>query len=113
MGVWLAALSGIIGGGTLLVGAALAWVVEIPARVVAAVMALGAGVLIATLAYELVEEATADGGLVPTILGFLGGALLYIVADALVSRPRTPRRTPHTSANIAARRSTACSPPPA
>jgi ZIP family zinc transporter len=85
-GLWLAALSGLIGGGTLLVGAAVAWFVEIPQRVVAGIMAVGAGVLISTLAFELVEEAAEDGGLVPTTIGFLGGAILYIVADQLISR---------------------------
>ena len=34
-GLWLAALSGLIGGGTLLVGAGIAWYVSIPQRVVA------------------------------------------------------------------------------
>ena len=85
-GLWLAALSGFIGGGTLLVGAAVAWFVDIPQRIVAGIMAVGAGVLISTLAFELVEEAAADGGLVPTTVGFLGGAIIYIVADQLISR---------------------------
>ncbi|WP_127476030.1 ZIP family metal transporter [Microbacterium sulfonylureivorans] len=101
-GVWLAALSGLIGGGTLLVGAAVAWFVDIPQRVVAGIMALGAGVLISTLAFELVEEAADVGGLIPTSIGFLVGAILYIVADWLVSRPKEPR--PATPANIVARR---------
>ncbi|HWR86046.1 MAG TPA: ZIP family zinc transporter [Rhodoglobus sp.] len=101
-GLWLAALSGVIGGGTLLVGAGIAWFVDIPQRVVAGIMALGAGVLISTLAFELVEEAAADGGLVPTTVGFFGGAVLYIVADWLVSRPKQPRAD--VPANIVARR---------
>jgi ZIP family zinc transporter len=99
-GLWLAALSGLIGGGTLLVGAAVAWFVDIPKWVVAGIMALGAGVLISTLAFELVEEAAADGGLVPTVAGFLAGAIIYIVADWLVSRPRKP----DAPASIVARR---------
>lgn len=90
-GVWLAALSGAIGGSTLLLGAAVAWFVDIPQRVVAGIMAVGAGVLISTLAFELVEEAADSGGLVPTTVGFLAGAVLYIVADWLVSRPRRGR----------------------
>lgn len=104
-GVWLAAISGLIGGGTLLIGAAIAWFIDIPQRTVAGIMALGAGVLISTLAFELVEEAAADGGLVPTTVGFLAGAILYIVADWLVSRPKEPR--PSNPASIVARRSTA------
>ncbi|BDV31206.1 ZIP family metal transporter [Microbacterium terricola] len=106
MGVWLAALSGIIGGGMLLVGAAIAWFVDIPQRVVAAIMALGAGVLISTLAYELVEEAAADGGLVPTVIGFLAGALIYTAADWLVSRPAKPH-SDGVPANAVRRRSAA------
>ena len=90
-GVWLAALSGAIGGSTLLLGAAVAWFIDIPQRVVAGIMAVGAGVLISTLAFELVEEAADSGGLLPTTLGFLAGAILYIVADWLVSRPRAAR----------------------
>jgi len=85
-GLWLAVLSGAIGGGTLLVGAGVAWFVDIPQRLVAGILALGAGVLISTLAFELVEEAADAGGLVPTTIGFLGGAILYIVADQLISR---------------------------
>ncbi len=108
-GLWLAALSGLIGGGTLLVGAAVAWFVDIPQRVVAGIMALGAGVLISTLAFELVEEAADDGGLVPTTVGFLGGAILYIVADQLVSRPKRQKPVSEVdggggSASIVARR---------
>lgn len=105
--VWLAALSGLIGGGALLLGAVIAWFVDIPQRIVAGIMALGAGVLISTLAFELVEEAASDGGLVPTTVGFLAGAIIYIVADWLVSRPpKTPAaaRPADSPTNIAARR---------
>lgn len=105
-GLWLAALSGLIAGGALLAGAAVAWMVDIPKAVVAAIMAVGAGVLISTLAFELVEEAAQDGGLVPTTVGFLGGAIIYTVADWLVSRPRHPRPI-EPGPNIVARRATA------
>lgn len=101
-GVWLAALSGLIAGGTLLVGAAVAWYVDIPQRIVAGIMALGAGVLISTLAFELVAEAADIGGLLATSAGFLAGAIIYIVADWLVSRPVAPAR--ETPASIVARR---------
>ncbi|MDP9443784.1 MAG: ZIP family zinc transporter, partial [Actinomycetota bacterium] len=72
---WLeAALWGLVGGGALVIGAAIAWVVQVPSRVVATVMAFGAGVLISTLAFELMDEAEASGGLTATALGFLLGA---------------------------------------
>lgn len=105
-GVWLAALSGLIAGGALLAGAVVAWFVDIPKRVVAAIMALGAGVLISTLAFELVEEAARDGGLVPTTVGFLAGAILYIVADWIVSRPAPAAPLP-AGPSIVSRRATA------
>jgi zinc transporter, ZIP family len=82
----LAALSGLIAASTLLLGAAVAFFLRVPQGLVAAVMAFGAGVLIATLAYELVEEANAAGGMAPTITGFLVGAVLFVVADWLLAR---------------------------
>lgn len=107
MGLWLAALSGIFAGGALLLGATVAWFVNIPQRVVAGIMAVGAGVLISTLAFELVQEANEDGGLVPTVVGFAAGAIIYVVADAIVSRPRPEAATPPPSPNVAARRAAA------
>lgn len=82
----LAAVSGLVAGATLLVGAGLAWFIRIPGAIVAGVMAFGAGVLISALAFELVAEAHRDGGLGPTVLGFAIGAVLYVAADALLNR---------------------------
>ena len=87
MPVWLqAGLWGLLAGGALVIGAALSWFVRVPGRVVAAVMAFGAGVLISALAFELVGDALGDGGLAPTALGFLGGALAYLGANVLLAR---------------------------
>jgi ZIP family zinc transporter len=84
---WLeAALWGLVGGGALVIGAAIAWVVQVPSRVVATVMAFGAGVLISTLAFELMDEAEASGGLTTTALGFLLGAGVYVAANAALAR---------------------------
>jgi ZIP family zinc transporter len=47
MAVWLqAGLWGLLAGGALVVGAAVAWFLTVPRAVVAAIMAFGAGVLI-------------------------------------------------------------------
>ena len=61
MNEWLtAAGAGLFAGGALFVGALIAWFVNVPARVVASVMAFGAGVLISALAFDLVGEAMAE-----------------------------------------------------
>jgi len=86
MDALIAAGSGVVAGSMLLVGAVIAWLFRVPPGVIASVTAFGAGVLISALAYELVAEAHADGGLVPTVLGFALGALIYVGAAALVDR---------------------------
>jgi ZIP family zinc transporter len=87
MPVWLqAGLWGLLAGGALVVGAGIAWFVTVPRRVVATIMAFGAGVLISALSFDLVDEAAAKGGLVPTVGGFMGGALVYVAANVLLAR---------------------------
>lgn len=84
---WLAAGgAGLLAGGALLLGSAIAWLVAVPARVVAVVMAFGSGVLISALAFELVEEAMDLGGRAATALGFLVGALVYVGLNLLLAR---------------------------
>jgi len=85
--VWLeAALWGLVGGGALLVGALVAWFVRVPQAVVAAVMAFGAGVLISAVAFDLMEEAADTGGLAAAAVGFVGGALAFLAANAALAR---------------------------
>ncbi|MPV35464.1 ZIP family metal transporter [Georgenia subflava] len=77
---------GLLGGAALVVGASVGWFVRVPARVTASVMAFGAGVLISALAFDLVLEAADGGGLIATLLGFLGGAVAYMLANAVLAR---------------------------
>ncbi|WP_433505837.1 ZIP family metal transporter [Pseudonocardia halophobica] len=87
MPTWLlAGLWGLLAGGALVLGAAVAWWVRVPPKVVAGIMAFGAGVLISALAFELVDEAVRQGGIVPTTVGFLGGAVVYVLANAALDR---------------------------
>ena len=87
MGEWLQAGAwGLLGGAALVVGAAIAWFVRVPPRVVAGVMAFGSGVLISALSFDLAQEAADTGGLVPTTLAFLAGALLYVAANLVLAR---------------------------
>jgi zinc transporter, ZIP family len=81
-----AGLWGLLAGSALVLGAAIAWLVPVPQRVVASVMAFGAGVLISALAFDLVDEAERSGGLLPTTLGFLGGAVVYVAANVALAR---------------------------
>ena len=73
-------------GRALVLGALVAWFVRVPQAVIASVMAFGSGVLISAVAFDLVAEAADTGGLGPTAVGFLGGALAYVGANATLAR---------------------------
>ena len=87
MPIWLqAGLWGLLAGGALVIGAIIAWLLPVPRKVVASVMAFGAGVLISALAFDHVDEAETSGGLVPTIIGFMAGAAVYVGATVVLAR---------------------------
>lgn len=87
MPVWLQAGGwGLLAGAALVVGALIAWFIKVPQRVVAFIMAFGAGVLISALSFDLVDEAESTGGLTATIIGFLAGAITYVAANVVLSR---------------------------
>jgi ZIP family zinc transporter len=73
----MAGFWGALAGSALLLGAAVGYLVPLSQRTVAGVMAVGAGVLISALSFELMEKAAHDGGLVATATGFLIGAGVY------------------------------------
>jgi ZIP family zinc transporter len=80
--LWLQAGGwGLLGGSALLLGAGLGYFVQIPQRVIAGIMAFGAGVLISALAFELMDEAYKRGGFDSTAIGFIGGAAVYTAAN--------------------------------
>jgi ZIP family zinc transporter len=86
MPVWAqAGLWGLASGGTLVVGAAIAWWVRVPRLVIASVMAFGAGVLISALAFDLVDEAETVGGLAPAVGGLALGAAAYVAANLVLA----------------------------
>ncbi|MBB5713951.1 ZIP family metal transporter [Sphingomonas aerophila] len=82
----LAGFWGLVGGSALVIGAAVPFILSLPQRVIAAVMAVGSGVLISAVAFDLMDEAYHRGGFTATAAGFLGGALVYTIANIVVSR---------------------------
>lgn len=85
-GVWQAGFWGFVGGSALVLGALLGWSVQLPQRMIAAIMAVGSGILISAVAFDLMDEAFLEGGMDSTAAGFLGGALLYTIANIAISR---------------------------
>ncbi|MFE4106544.1 ZIP family metal transporter [Almyronema epifaneia] len=80
-----AGLWGLLAGSALLLGAGVGYYARIPQKAIAVIMAFGAGVLISALAFELMDEAYSRGGFDSTALGFLGGAVIYTLANGYLA----------------------------
>src|SRR4051812_18941807 len=86
MPVWLqAGLWGLLSGSALILGAGVGYFSKIPQRLIAAIMAFGSGVLISALSFDLMDEAYKTGGFDSTSIGFVSGALIYTIANIIVS----------------------------
>ena len=82
-----ALLWGLVASSSLVVGGALALRFSIPSRVLGLIMAFGAGVLISSVAYELVEEAfTTSSGSGGVAVGLSAGAATFFGGDVLLDR---------------------------
>jgi ZIP family zinc transporter len=82
-----AAVWGAIGASMLLVGAVLAFAIDIPPRIRGLILAFGAGALFGAVAYELFEDAVAAsmGGL-DVLVGFASGAVAFYAGSVLIDR---------------------------
>ena len=90
---WLAAAGwGALAGSALLLGAMLAYFLDLGQRLIAGIMALGSGVLISALAFDLMDEAYRRGGFDSTSAGFIGGAAVYTAANWLLARAGAKHR---------------------
>lgn len=87
-----AALWAGLAASTLILGAWLGASFDASPRVIGIVMGFGAGALIASVAFELTEDAFDRGGTVPLTLGLAAGALAFFVGDLLVDRMGGSRR---------------------
>ncbi|PNY79356.1 ZIP family metal transporter [Deinococcus koreensis] len=84
--MWTATLWGLAAGSSLLVGALLGLYAPLHKRLVALIMALGAGVLISSVTFELLDEAFNRGGFGAVATGLVLGALAFFLGDLAVNR---------------------------
>ena len=84
--MWESALWGLLGGSTLVVGAVIGIWSRWTPKVIGLVMSFGAGVLIASVAYELVDDAAHVGTFGATAGGLAAGSLTFFVGDVLIAR---------------------------
>jgi zinc transporter, ZIP family len=92
---------GLLVGASLLAGAVVAVLLDLPARVAALLTSFGGGLLFAAVAFELVPEADDRAGAALTALGLLAGTLAFVAADAWLTRDpnmRKVRRSGHAAA---------------
>jgi zinc transporter, ZIP family len=72
---------GLLAGSALLLGAAVGDFIALGKKTIAYIMAFGSGVLISALSFDLMAGAYRGGGFDSTSAGFLGGAIVYSVAN--------------------------------
>jgi ZIP family zinc transporter len=77
---------GVVAASSLVLGALIGVRAPLPDRALGLLMGLGAGALVASLSFELAEEAIDQGGFVPLALGLTAGALLFYGGDRLLER---------------------------
>jgi zinc transporter, ZIP family len=82
----LAGIWGLVAGSALIIGALIGYFSKINQRWIAGIMSFGSGVLISALSFDLMDEAYKTGGFDSTAIGFLSGAIVYTVANILVSK---------------------------
>src|SRR5215207_3285950 len=90
-----AVIYGLLASSSFVVGVLLGLVTKPPRRLLAVVIAFGAGVLVSALTFDLMGEAFERDTGAYAIGGFLVGAVIYVLADAGLERlaARSPKRT--------------------
>lgn len=79
-------LFGAIASSALVLGAVAGGRLEIPKRVLAAMLAFAAGALMTALAFELFEDSFEQGGIWRAALGLMVGAVVFTVVSARLDR---------------------------
>jgi zinc transporter, ZIP family len=87
-----AAFWGLVGGGSLVIGALLGLFLNVSHRTIGLVMGFGAGVLISAAAFELTLEAYEAAGGTAAAAGLLAGSATFFAGDWLIDRSGGHRR---------------------
>ncbi|MFB4316033.1 ZIP family metal transporter [Actinomadura sp. 21ATH] len=77
---------GLLAGSALLLGALAGYGLRVPRWAIASVMAFGAGVLLSAVSFELLQEAYDQAGILPAVVGTLGGAVAYTAGNVVLAR---------------------------
>lgn len=100
--MWAAAFFGAIAAAALIVGAILAYAFRPAPRVTAAIMALGSGLLIGSVAYDLVDDAAGSLNVLIVSITLIFGAGVFVLGSRLLERSGARQRKhprPQTEAN--------------
>ena len=94
-----ALLFGLLASSAFPIGVALGIFLNLPRRLVASVIAFGAGVLVVALTGELMAEALEEGSVGWAMGGLFAGAVVYILLDTILNKaanesPRVVGRSP-------------------
>jgi ZIP family zinc transporter len=85
-GVLSALFWGAVAASSLVIGAVLGVARRWDKRLIGAVLGFGAGALISSVSFELVEEGLQTAGAVPLALGLAAGAVAFFLGDRVVAR---------------------------
>lgn len=90
-------LYGLVASSGFVVGVAIGYLVDPPRRILAAIVAFGAGTLVSALSFELMAEAFETGTATWSLGGFMAGALIYVLLDQTIDHfaAKSPRRSGH------------------
>lgn len=91
-----AAVWGVVGSSSLVIGALLGLRLRLSQRSIALALAFGAGTLVSAVSLELADEALTQGGAGSLALGLAIGALAYYAGDVIIERrAHAPMQRPH------------------
>ena len=88
-GIYLSILAGLVIAIAFPIGALIAIFVNYPSRTKADIVAFGAGIFFAAIAFSLVDESVIEGNVSTMIIGFVVGAITFSVLNHYLKRLKT------------------------